>query len=175
MANTLVNPRRQIFAAARELMDAQGYAALTMRGVAGRSGVGLGTIYNYYENKQELVRDMLALRWSAFSQRQAKIAALPHNIYVKLFRTCQEYRAFAGTAAETDAVWEIGEGSKYAARLADLVEEMLVEEAKRGTICLKRPARELSQFIAMNCAAMSRMPEYHYELFESVIKQILGH
>lgn len=174
MATMLVNPRRQIFAAARELMDAQGYAALTMRGVAGRSGVGLGTIYNYYENKQELVRDMLALRWTEFSKRQAKIAVMPHGIYVKLFRTCQEYRAFAGSVAENDAISETGTGGGYAARLADLVEEMLVEEAKRGSVRLKRPVRELANFIAMNFAAMCRMPEYHYELFEGVLKEILG-
>lgn len=174
MASTLVNPRRQIFAAARELMDAQGYAALTMRGVAGRSGVALGTIYNYYENKQELVRDMLALRWAEFSKRQAKIAALPHGIYVKLFRTCQEYRAFAGTASEAAVMRETGEDGGYVARLADLVEEMLVEEAKKGNVRLKRSVRELALFIAMNFAAMSRIPEYHYELFEGVMKQMLG-
>ena len=47
--------RDRIRAAARELFAKRGYAAATMRQIAGRAHVGLGTLFNYAEDKRDLV------------------------------------------------------------------------------------------------------------------------
>ena len=47
--------RERIRAAAAELFTRHGYAAATMRQIAGRAHVGLGTLFNYAADKRDLV------------------------------------------------------------------------------------------------------------------------
>ena len=47
--------RERIRAAAGELFTRRGYAAATMRQIATRAHVGLGTLFNYAEDKRDLV------------------------------------------------------------------------------------------------------------------------
>ncbi len=47
--------RERIRAAAAELFTRKGYAAATMRGIARRAHVGLGTLFNYAQDKRDLV------------------------------------------------------------------------------------------------------------------------
>lgn len=47
--------QRTILATARELLDAQGYAGMTMRELARSAGVAQGTLYNLYSSKDELI------------------------------------------------------------------------------------------------------------------------
>lgn len=47
--------RERIRAAAAELFTRYGYGAATMRQIAGRAHVGLGTLFNYAEDKRDLV------------------------------------------------------------------------------------------------------------------------
>lgn len=47
--------RERIRAAAAELFTRHGYGAATMRQIAGRAHVGLGTLFNYAEDKRDLV------------------------------------------------------------------------------------------------------------------------
>ena len=47
--------RERIRAAAAELFTRHGYAAATMRQIADRAHVGLGTLFNYAEDKRDLV------------------------------------------------------------------------------------------------------------------------
>ncbi|RKN45559.1 TetR/AcrR family transcriptional regulator [Streptomyces hoynatensis] len=50
----------QILGAAREVLSAQGYAALTIEAVAAAAGVGKSTIYRWWPSKEALVADALA-------------------------------------------------------------------------------------------------------------------
>src|SRR5712691_10788728 len=47
--------RERIRAAAAELFARRGYSAATMRQIARRAHVGLGTLFNYAEDKRDLV------------------------------------------------------------------------------------------------------------------------
>lgn len=48
--------------AAGELAAEGGYAAVTMRGVAERAGVGLATVYRYFASKDHLIAEVTKLR-----------------------------------------------------------------------------------------------------------------
>ena len=50
---------RAILAAAREIFARHGYSGLSMRGVATRLGVTLGTVQHYYKTKDELLEAVL--------------------------------------------------------------------------------------------------------------------
>jgi AcrR family transcriptional regulator len=50
-----LDTRQRIRAAARELFARRGYSAATMRDIAGRADVALGTLFNYADDKRDLV------------------------------------------------------------------------------------------------------------------------
>ena len=52
--NEMARRRGAILAAAAETFDAGGYAATTVEEVAARAGISKGSIYNYFESKQDL-------------------------------------------------------------------------------------------------------------------------
>lgn len=180
MAKVLVNAKRAIFTAAKELLESRGYAALSMREVAGRSGVALGTIYNHYANKRELVQDMMIIQWIAFSERQASIASSQLGIYVRLYKLYKELGAFVGTFRDVERGEPAGGGdeadrlAEYLDRVADCIESMLLQEARRGAIRMKRGARDTARLIVMNDMAMIQHPVFRYELFEGFLKDILA-
>ncbi|OBB57133.1 hypothetical protein A5757_21125 [Mycobacterium sp. 852013-51886_SCH5428379] len=62
--------RDAVFRATWELVQTQGFSAVTLRQVAERAGVALGTIFLYAANKDELLLQVfgerLAARWGAF-------------------------------------------------------------------------------------------------------------
>jgi AcrR family transcriptional regulator len=64
--------RGAVFAATWELVEEHGFSAVTLRQVAERAGVALGTIFLYAPNKDELLLQVfgerLAARWATFLQ-----------------------------------------------------------------------------------------------------------
>jgi AcrR family transcriptional regulator len=50
-----VTSRAQILAAARQLIDDEGWERLTIRGLAGRLGIGPTTLYHHVRDKQDLL------------------------------------------------------------------------------------------------------------------------
>jgi AcrR family transcriptional regulator len=50
---------RRIVAAARRMFDRKGYANTAMEEIAGRAGVAVGTLYNYFPSKDELLLAIL--------------------------------------------------------------------------------------------------------------------
>ena len=46
---------RRVLAAARRLFDRKGYASTSMEDVAARAGLAVGTLYNYFSSKEQLL------------------------------------------------------------------------------------------------------------------------
>ena len=55
------NRKELIMQEALKLFSQRGFAAVSMRDLAESVGISVSTIYHYYESKQALVRDMIAL------------------------------------------------------------------------------------------------------------------
>jgi AcrR family transcriptional regulator len=51
--------RQSVLQAAYELFLEKGYAAASMRAIAERTGLALGGIYNHFENKQAIFRELI--------------------------------------------------------------------------------------------------------------------
>lgn len=70
-----VDTETAILEAARDLLAEGGLRALSMRAVAARVGVSATAIYNYFENKQALVRRVIALGFERFDRYLQEAAA----------------------------------------------------------------------------------------------------
>ncbi|MBS6196401.1 MAG: TetR/AcrR family transcriptional regulator [Clostridiales bacterium] len=61
--NRIVTSKKEILDASRELMKEKGWAAINIRAVAAYCGVSVGSIYNYFNSKSELVSAVVESVW----------------------------------------------------------------------------------------------------------------
>ena len=61
--NTVVTSKDQILQASRELIRQQGWSSVSIRSVAAACGVSVGSIYNYFGSKAELVGATVESVW----------------------------------------------------------------------------------------------------------------
>ncbi|WP_017597558.1 TetR/AcrR family transcriptional regulator [Nocardiopsis lucentensis] len=69
--------RRQILEATADLLLEDGHEALTVSKVAARAGVAKGTVYLYFDSKQELLAALQAQMWDRMLQRPTALLQQP--------------------------------------------------------------------------------------------------
>lgn len=57
------NPTDLILACAKEIIYEEGISAISMRKIAARCNIGVGTIYNYYPNKMDIIIGVVMDFW----------------------------------------------------------------------------------------------------------------
>ena len=102
--------RAAIFQAALDLFKAQGYEATTMRAIADRAGVSLGSSYHYFPSKEhlilELYRRLHALHREACAPllaRERGFAARLRGVLRAIVMTWEPYHEVAGSLFSTVA------------------------------------------------------------------------
>ena len=65
MPKIIENLESRLIAEARRQIKAQGYGAVTIRSVAAAVGVGVGTVYNYFPSKDDLLAAYMLSDWNA--------------------------------------------------------------------------------------------------------------
>ena len=68
MPKVINNIRGRALSEAREILVRDGYAALTIRGIANRLGIGVGTIYNYFPSKEYLAAGVMLEDWQELTK-----------------------------------------------------------------------------------------------------------
>ena len=63
MPKLIEHLREDILRVSKQTLLSDGYPALTMRGVAAECGIAAGTLYNYFENKDMLVANVILEDW----------------------------------------------------------------------------------------------------------------
>jgi AcrR family transcriptional regulator len=119
---------REILLAARDILLEEGFAGLTMRGVAARIDVSLSTVQHYYRNQEVLVEALLAyLIENMGAGIAAAIAAMADRdqqerleaVLEYLLGVCRDPRV-CGVFAEA---WALGKRLPFAMRLMERMEE----------------------------------------------------
>lgn len=69
MPKLIKNLKPQILEEVKKLIDMNGYEKLSMRSIAQSVGIAVGTLYNYYPNKNELLLEVLEMSWDETFQK----------------------------------------------------------------------------------------------------------
>jgi AcrR family transcriptional regulator len=110
MPKVIENLREKILAEADRQMREVGYGAMTIQSIAKACGVGVGTVYNYYSSKDEIVIACVAVAWMKRMDRICAVAqysqtydAVIHCIYDQIlaFGVEHEYIFKDATAANS--------------------------------------------------------------------------
>ena len=83
---TLMNPpntsREEIMRVSRKIVSEKGLPALNMRALAKECGIALGTLYNYYSDKDELVVAAIESVWQDILEKSAPDSGVSFSQYV---------------------------------------------------------------------------------------------
>ena len=64
MPKIIENLQSRLIEEAKRQIEESGYAALTIRSVAKGCGVGVGTVYNYFSSKDDLIATYMLSDWN---------------------------------------------------------------------------------------------------------------
>ena len=96
MPKIIENVKDRLIAEAKKQIEESGYVAVTIRSVAKACGVGVGTVYNYFSSKEELIATHLLEDWKvciSTIQRAADSAEIPQPVLMCIY---EQLIGFAG-------------------------------------------------------------------------------
>lgn len=64
MPKIIKDPKEKILKVSLKELETKGYEKLSMREIAKKSGIGLGTIYNYFDDKLSIVAALVSIDWN---------------------------------------------------------------------------------------------------------------
>lgn len=98
--NTVVTSKEQILQTSRELIRQQGWSTVSIRSVAAACGVSVGSIYNYFDSKAELVGATVESVWCEIFHLPDNEAVLRDTeacvtwMYERMEYGCRQYPGF---------------------------------------------------------------------------------
>lgn len=185
LARVIENPKQLILSHAKEILYNQGYQKLSMRALSKACGIALGTIYNYYPNKKDLVFEMMTDYWQCYLDTVAEIIAADADIYTKLNRVFNELEIFISNFRQYWLTPElygdedyVNGGLQQDHRFIDKLIDLIAAELTRAAtddnaIQIRLGARETANLIIMNFITIIQMPYFRYQTFELFLKQLL--
>jgi AcrR family transcriptional regulator len=96
--------RRQIMEGARAVFLGQGFDAASMGEIARAAGVSKGTLYVYFENKEQLFEAIVHEECAAQAEHIFRLDTEDHDVAAVLTRLGQQYVAFTCRVAATSPV-----------------------------------------------------------------------
>lgn len=84
MPKNLNNVKEDILLVTRQLLKETGYSNLSIRNIAARCGVASGTVYNYYNSKNEIIAEILNNEWNLMLRRIDQNTKNSINVVEKL-------------------------------------------------------------------------------------------
>lgn len=125
MPKVLENPKQKLIETARHLLTTEGIGTFNIRQVTKASGIALGTFYNYYQDKNQLLAELFredfmpvltVLKRDAADQ-SISFKALLHNLFVALG---EFLRIYQGVFSEMAASMQVHQGHKEKEKLMGL-------------------------------------------------------
>lgn len=186
MSRLIENPKQLILEKSKEILVNEGYTKLSMRNVAKACGIALGTIYNYYPTKKDLVIAMMEGYWEEYFHLLDEVVNSDKDFYVKLSEIFTDLNYFTKKFKQmwlrpefyaTPDFVETGVEREYVYfdELIKKLEALLLDEAskKDSPINIKLGSYDTAKFIMLNFIAMIQMPFFHYLSFEKFLRQLL--
>lgn len=182
LSKIIDNPKELILNKAKEVMHNEGYSSVSIRRIAKECNVSIGTIYNYFPSKKELVVEMMVNFWKECFYDIDNVVKSDVDFYNKLRiifnnlnRFLQEFKEgwLRTNIYSTPDYIESGvqRQNVYISHLVNTIEDLLKTNVELKTDSLDYNVT--ANFILMNFITIIQMPNFEYEQFENILKQLL--
>lgn len=132
--------RERIIAAGRNLFQKNGFEQTTTRDLSREAGIAVGTLFNYFPNKEALGMEILAgaleLGRDTFLKEDRNFPTLEEALFSLIaaeLREMRPYRGFVGPVLETALSPFAGEGDDYRRQHLETVAGLIIE--MKGADC----------------------------------------
>ena len=173
MPKIIENVREQLLEEAKRQVAENGYGKTTIRSVARACGIGVGTVYNYFDSKDMLIASFMAQDWKQFlqcidSDASEDAKEVLKNIVAGLSDFMQKYRVLFSDPDAVKVYTDV-----FAVR-HQLIREQLAYKIK--PLCMKAPVEDkdfLAEWIAESLStwtAVGKDFEEQYKIINQLIK-----
>jgi|GEM_PF-3186598 len=174
----LENQREIIFNTAKRILTSEEAGKFSIRMISKECNIGMGTIYKYYGNKDEIILDITRDLWMNYikSVKSTTTKYSSFTAYVEfLFNELEEYsKRFNYIVLSKELSYNFRKSGKLQHQEAQDIFFSLIknELCKYYDINLEK-AELLANFIANNLVAMITNKEYRFDVFRSILDELL--
>ena len=83
MPKIIENLKEQLLQEAKRQIAERGYAQTTIRSIAAGCGVGVGTVYNYFQSKEMLIATFMYEEWKKYLEEMSMLSQGDPKIFLK--------------------------------------------------------------------------------------------
>lgn len=179
MPKIIQNPEQLILSVARAIIKEDGYPAMNVRAISKKSGVSIGTIYNYFPDKSALDYKVMNFFWSGYEENVKVILSFEAPIMDQI-RAC--YESLEDHLGRFLEMFSVRCSNQTAQRCANPSKEALINRVSKilsdrlVEVCVFDgviTADEVANFIINTHVQMVSYQIYEYELFEKVLQKLL--
>lgn len=173
--------RETLLELARETVASGGPDALSIRTLAKQAGVAAGTVYNYFENKDDILLVLTEEYWkSTLTDMQGAVRAQDFacqlcEVYAFLrSRISNSAGMLMGSLANVESAGRQRMQAMQQVLRAALIERMRMDKTVRQYVWNTTLTEEgFADFIIMNMMMLLRMNAPNIDLFIEIVKRIL--
>lgn len=175
MPKIIENVEQKIISEAQKvLLSGGGYRQLNIRELAKSCGIGIGTFYNYFSNKEALAIEIFKQDWINTLTLIEKLKYTDDSLKEKLRQIYVSLEGFIDKYMDIfhEIVKEEGYEKKQSCNYDDLyikLQEFIEVQKQNGLITSKLDSQKLCYFIISNFMYLSKTKYMSYdELFENM-------
>lgn len=174
MPKIIENVRETILAEARVMLLEKNYAEMNIRDISKRCGIGIGTFYNYFSNKEQLVTEIFRMDWMLVSRviSEAEHSTISfkdkcHKVFDALDVFIQQYTdVFFELAASGNHPRSCQETNKFD-RIYSQMTTLIANEQQAGRINSPMTPDQLSRFLISSFIFASKQRYIDFETLYS--------
>lgn len=160
--------REAILAAAERLFSERGFIGVRMSEVAAEAGLATGTLYNYFENKEEVLRSLIQMRGTSLMQEMQETFESERDAIARIERMVQMAFAYIERHrvgykmlvenGQSDAMARFcgSEMLDLQSRYLGLFEDAMAAAVRARRLRNKFPPKDLARFMAGAMDSMAR-------------------
>ncbi|MDO4535468.1 MAG: TetR/AcrR family transcriptional regulator [Clostridium perfringens] len=171
MPKIISNLKEELMIKGKDILVHKGYNALNIRDLAKNCNIGIGTFYNYYQNKDELVRGIIKTDWEKIvEETHLKIYNSDKEFKEKIYIIYDGINKFLSNYLDTFMVMVSAGGKKHKSDkilipYENILKEILNYHKESGDINYEISSEKLAKLILNNIIYICRDRSINFEEF----------